>query len=112
MFETHKVTNQPPEFDYNLYHTDLALQSAVAQFGGNAESKSLTDYGEIAQHNLLNHSALANRNKPQLRSFDRFGHRINEVSFHPSYHKIMSDAIAAGLPSSCLLYTSPSPRDS
>jgi len=76
------------------------LQSAVEKFGGNAQSKSLTDYGEIAKNNLQNHSALANRNKPELRSFDRFGNRINEVSFHPSYHKIMTDAIAAGLPSS------------
>lgn len=100
MFATHKVTNQPPEFDYNLYRTDAALQSAVEKFGGNAQSKSLTDYGEIAKNNLQNHSALANRNKPELRSFDRFGNRINEVSFHPSYHKIMTDAIAAGLPSS------------
>ena len=100
MFATHKVTNQPPEFDYNLYRTDLALQSAVAAFGGNTQSNELTDYGEIAQDNLLNHSALANRNKPQLRNFDRFGNRINEVEFHPSYHKIMTDAIAAGLPSS------------
>ena len=100
MFTTHKVTNQPPEFDYNLYQTDLALQHAVGQFGGDSAAARLTDYGQTARENLMDHSALANRNKPELRSYDRFGHRLNEVSFHPSYHKIMGDAIAAGLPSS------------
>ena len=100
MFTTHRVTNQPPEFDYNLYQTDLALQHAVGQFGGDSAAARLTDYGQTARENLMDHSALANRNKPELRSYDRFGHRLNEVSFHPSYHKIMGDAIAAGLPSS------------
>ena len=107
MIPTHEVINQPPEFDYNLYEADLALREAVSSFGGNGAAAELTAYGQTARDNLRDHSALANRNKPELRTFDRFGHRLNSVEFHPSYHKIMSDAVAAGLPSSPWLKPGP-----
>jgi len=100
MIPTHEVINQPPEFDYNLYEADMALSEAVSSFGGNGAAPELASYGETCRDNLHNHSALANRNKPQLRTFDRFGHRLNSVEFHPSYHKVMNDAVSAGLPSS------------
>jgi putative acyl-CoA dehydrogenase len=32
---------------------------------------------------------LANENKPILRTFDRYGHRIDEVEFHPAWHQLM-----------------------
>jgi putative acyl-CoA dehydrogenase len=32
---------------------------------------------------------LANENKPVLRTFDRYGHRIDEVEFHPAWHQLM-----------------------
>jgi putative acyl-CoA dehydrogenase len=34
---------------------------------------------------------------PQLKSHSRFGHRIDQVEFHPSYHALMTAATAAGL---------------
>ncbi|HCP54079.1 MAG TPA: DNA alkylation response protein, partial [Pseudomonas sp.] len=42
---------------------------------------------------------LANENKPVFKSHDRYGHRIDLVEFHPSYHQLMSAAIEHGLPS-------------
>ncbi|HWF33333.1 MAG TPA: acyl-CoA dehydrogenase family protein, partial [Solirubrobacteraceae bacterium] len=33
---------------------------------------------------------LANENKPVLRTHDRFGNRIDEVEFHPAWHKLMT----------------------
>ena len=32
---------------------------------------------------------LANENKPVLRTFDRYGNRIDEVEFHPAWHQLM-----------------------
>lgn len=39
----------------------------------------------------------ANENPPVLRPHDRFGHRIDRVDYHPSYHRLMETAVRAGL---------------
>jgi putative acyl-CoA dehydrogenase len=39
----------------------------------------------------------ANSNPPRLRTHDRFGHRIDEVEFHPAWHELMKVAIGHGL---------------
>ena len=39
----------------------------------------------------------ANRQIPVLESFDRFGHRIDEVRFHPAYHRLMAQGLDAGM---------------
>ena len=36
----------------------------------------------------------ANRHVPQLKTYDRFGHRIDEVEFHPAWHSLMQTAVA------------------
>ena len=43
------------------------------------------------------HARLANIHTPQLHTHDRFGRRIDEVEFHPSYHALMAAAVGAGL---------------
>ena len=35
----------------------------------------------------------ANRYAPELRTFDRFGRRLDEVKFHPAYHNLMALAM-------------------
>jgi putative acyl-CoA dehydrogenase len=37
----------------------------------------------------------ANRFGPELKTFDRFGHRIDEVEFHPAYHELMRLGVEA-----------------
>ena len=37
-----------------------------------------------------------NENPPVLRTHDRYGHRIDEVEFHPSWHKLMDVAVSHG----------------
>jgi putative acyl-CoA dehydrogenase len=39
----------------------------------------------------------ANENPPALRTHDRYGHRIDEVDFHPSWHELMKVAVGEGL---------------
>jgi putative acyl-CoA dehydrogenase len=46
---------------------------------------------------MQEHARLANLHKPALHTHDRFGHRIDEVEFHPSYHALLGAAIQSGL---------------
>ena len=40
---------------------------------------------------------LANRHEPELTTYDRYGHRVDEVVFHPSWHWLMERAVGHGL---------------
>ena len=40
---------------------------------------------------------LANAHEPELHRYDRFGHRIDTVEYHPAYHALMTEAVAGGL---------------
>jgi len=96
--DTHRVGNQPPEFGpCDLWATDPALREAVAREGGEAFAAHLGAYGRLAGDALYRASWDAHRDRPRLRTHDRFGHRIDTVEFHPAYHEIMSAAIAHGV---------------
>src|SRR5690606_14358615 len=49
----------------------------------------------------------ANRYPPELRTHDRFGHRIDRVDFHPAWHELMTAGVAAGL--HCSSWSAPRP---
>ncbi|HKD23588.1 MAG TPA: acyl-CoA dehydrogenase family protein [Rhizomicrobium sp.] len=97
--ETHDVTNQPPPFEgVNLFTSDLALKDAVQHAGGHAHQHHLTKFGEHAGSAEVAEWAMqANRNTPQLKNFDRYGQRIDEVEFHPAYHALMQFGIEGGV---------------
>jgi len=96
--ETHRVTNQPPPFrDVNLFEVDPTLQEAVAAYDGGWGRDALSAYGALAGGELRRHGELANRFAPELVSYDPYGHRIDRVEFHPSYHALMSAAVAHGV---------------
>ena len=96
--ETHAVRNQPPEFGpCDLWSTDAALREAVMRESGTAFAAHLAGYGQLAGDALYRASWDAHRDRPRLRSHDRFGHRIDTIEFHPAYHEIMGAAIAHGV---------------
>ncbi len=98
-FLTHRVENQPVELaDYDAYATDPALQDALHREGGGWAEDHVAAFGKIAGGELLRLGFSANENKPKFKSFDRYGNRIDEVEFHPSYHRIMELGIAHGVP--------------
>ena len=45
----------------------------------------------------LEHSLRAERNLPILHTFDRFGHRLDEVELDPSWHWLLGGAIERGM---------------
>jgi putative acyl-CoA dehydrogenase len=97
-----EVANQPPPLEgYNLLASDAVLREAIAREGAAWAERELTGLG--ARFGAPETIALgfeANRNPPQLRAYDRFGHRIDEVEFHPSWDELMALAVGAGLHSS------------
>ncbi|MFQ5562314.1 MAG: acyl-CoA dehydrogenase family protein [Parvularculaceae bacterium] len=97
--DTHEVTNQPPPFeDVNLYETDAALKGAVKQSGAGAHEAHLSAFGgRCGSAEAAEWARQANRNSPQLRNFDRYGHRLDEVEFHPAYHQLMDLGLSAGV---------------
>lgn len=98
-FATHEVFNQsPPLEDYNLFTSDKVLSETVEREGGAAARVSLAAFGaKIGTAEVIDLGRQANAYLPVLKSFDRFGHRIDRVEFHPSYHQLMALSVAQGL---------------
>ena len=96
---THDVFNQPqPLVGYNLFAGNLPLRDALKFNAPALDTASLSGLGEtLGSAQMQAHARLANVHAPQLHSHDRFGRRIDEVEFHPSYHVLMAAATAAGL---------------
>ncbi|OIK23914.1 DNA alkylation response protein [Streptomyces malaysiense] len=95
---THDVTNQPPPLAPYDSSDDAALleglrregagwaEEEIRRLGARAGSATAQEWGEQA-----------NLNEPVLRTHDRYGNRVDEVDFHPSWHHLMRAAVEAGL---------------
>jgi putative acyl-CoA dehydrogenase len=96
---THDVFNQAtPLVDANLFTGNRALQDALRFNRPDFDTQRFAALGaEAGSAAMQRHARLANTFTPQLHSHDRFGHRIDEVEFHPSYHALMSVAMRQGL---------------
>jgi len=99
ILDTHEVTNQPPPFeDVDLFATDRALVDAVGRAGGAEHGARLSAFGSRAGSAAVGEWAReANRAPPLLESFDRYGRRIDEVRFHPFYHRLMALGLDNGI---------------
>ncbi len=99
MTVTHEVFNQPaPLVDVNLFETNRALQAALAFNAPGLDTAPLRQLGRVVgSGEYQTHARLANVFTPQLKTHSRFGHRIDQVEFHPSYHALMEAAVGAGL---------------
>lgn len=95
---THDVHNQPPPLiGYNAFGEDIALTEALDREGGDWGRDRLQVYGAIAGDELMTLGFAANTNPPELQTFDRYGQRLDEVRFHPAYHRCMALAKEHGL---------------
>ncbi|MGX2993830.1 acyl-CoA dehydrogenase family protein [Streptomyces sp. JNUCC 64] len=100
---THTVTNQPPPLTgYDVFAGDLALSEAVTRHLDPAlraeATAELSFLGRAAgSAQAQEWGALANENPPRLRTHDRYGHRIDEVAFHPAWHRLLGKGVGAGL---------------
>lgn len=93
---THEVTNQSYPFeDYDAYVLDRPLAEAVTREAGDWLTDKLTAYGRVVgSAEMIALGASANEFPPKLRTHDRYGHRVDEVDYHPAYHELMKRAMA------------------
>jgi putative acyl-CoA dehydrogenase len=93
------VSNQPPPLEpYNLFASDATLRAAVKREGAGWAEHDLGALGEtLGQPETVKLGFDANKYPPVLKSFDRYGHRVDEVEFHPAWHELMTIALSAGL---------------
>ncbi|WP_344873067.1 acyl-CoA dehydrogenase family protein [Allokutzneria multivorans] len=95
-FATHQVSNQPAALaDFDALACDPALTSTIAD---TKLLEQLHGAGRLAgSEQAREHGRLANENPPVLRTHDRWGNRVDEVEFHPSWHWLMGHAVELGL---------------
>ena len=96
---THDVVNQPPPLgDLNLFSVDPVLPGLVKRYGAGQHIGRLTSYGErIGSTEAYGWGHDANRFPPELHTHDAYGHRIDQVEFHPSWHHLMTLAVEHGI---------------
>jgi putative acyl-CoA dehydrogenase len=89
---THRVFNQVPDLaGYNLFATDLALRGALARMGGGWHAEALEAFGaRLGEPDVQAWAAEANRCAPELHTHSRTGERIDQVSFHPAWHALLT----------------------
>jgi putative acyl-CoA dehydrogenase len=94
---THEVLNQVPPLTRDVAD-DPGLLEALAREAPAWDRGGLHEIGVRAGSAQTQELArLANEHSPVLRTHDRYGHRIDEVEFHPAWHELMATAVGEGL---------------
>lgn len=82
----------PSTHGMNFFDADPNLASVLALRAGQDDAERalplLREIGEVAGGELDELAAIADRNPPVLVAYDREGHRIDEVVYHPSYRRM------------------------
>ncbi len=99
MSATHQVFNQSqPLEDVNLFALDKPLQEALKREGASWATEQVSELGQICgSAEVQRWGREANENPPKLKTHDRFGHRIDEVEFHPAWHELMKVGVEHGV---------------
>ncbi|MEV0680685.1 acyl-CoA dehydrogenase family protein [Actinosynnema sp. NPDC050436] len=95
---THRVVNQVPPLEGHDVAEDPALLDGLHRGGAGWAEAGLRELGQragSAHVQLLGRQA--NDHPPVLRTHDRYGHRVDEVEFHPAWHELMATAVGHGL---------------
>ncbi|HJL66823.1 MAG: acyl-CoA dehydrogenase family protein [Arenicellales bacterium] len=106
---THSVTNMPPYMgDQDLWRSDPALQEAVNREGAAWAQTDLVALGRrVGTNDIFELAEQANRYSPEIKAYDRYGMRVNQVIYHPAYHDLMRLAIENQVPSFAWNHTGP-----
>lgn len=94
--------NQVPPFDgHNIVTGDRALTNALEHLAGTASTEIITSLKGLGEEagsaEARHHWHHANEHPPQVITSDRYGNRIDEVEFDPSWHWLMERGVGHGL---------------
>ncbi|NUU07455.1 acyl-CoA dehydrogenase family protein [Leifsonia sp. C5G2] len=95
---THTVVNQaPPRVDVDEFAANAPLREGVERYDAGWAASALDGVGRLVGSAAFQRDAeLATVHEPQLRAFDRWGERIDEVEYDDGYHRVIAAAVAAG----------------
>ncbi|MEV4504052.1 acyl-CoA dehydrogenase family protein [Streptomyces klenkii] len=97
MSATHEVFNQAPPLTGFTTADDPALLEALRRDGGAWGEAEVRELGARAgSEEVQDWARMAEAHPPVLRTHDRYGHRIDEVEFHPAWHRLMAAAVESG----------------
>ncbi|HEY3758548.1 MAG TPA: acyl-CoA dehydrogenase family protein [Solirubrobacteraceae bacterium] len=97
-WRTHAVLNQVPALeDWDVFSTNTPLVEALEREGAGWASDRARALGELVGGEPQQWGVLANEHKPMLHTHDRFGNRLDEVEFHPAWHKLMQLGVESEL---------------
>ncbi|MCQ8769606.1 acyl-CoA dehydrogenase family protein [Streptomyces telluris] len=97
MSATHDVFNQAPPLTGFTTADDPALLEALRRDGGAWGEAEVRELGARAgTEEVQDWARTAEAHPPVLRTHDRYGHRVDEVEFHPSWHRLMAAAVESG----------------
>ncbi|MEV6987253.1 acyl-CoA dehydrogenase family protein [Sphaerisporangium sp. NPDC051017] len=95
---SHEVFNQAPPLTGHDVSADPALLDGMKREDADWALGELRTLGTLAgSARAQEWGRLANDHPPVLRTHDRYGHRIDEVEFHPAWHELMGVAVEHGL---------------
>jgi putative acyl-CoA dehydrogenase len=95
---THVVENQAPPLTSYDVAADHALLEGLEREGAGWYAPQLHDLGRRAGTAAWQRAGDdANAYPPKLVTHDRYGHRVDEVEFHPSWHALMDVAVTEGM---------------
>lgn len=106
--QTHLVFNRPePPVGLPLWEDDAPLRAEIDR-AAPAHARRLAGFAAtIGSAEAVEQGRAANRFPPELRAFDAYGRRLDEVDFHPAYHALMQMGLEAGY--SALPWTATAP---
>ena len=90
-YQTHEVRNQAqPASGFNAFSNDNVLTAAIQREAPWANERCAAMGAVAGDEQVQELARLANKHNPELKTHDRFGHRIDWVEFHPSWHQLMT----------------------
>lgn len=88
----------PPPVDGDLFSDDAALVEAVERHDAKDHLSRLRDLGRMAgASRSARWAQFVDRYPPVLRSHDECGTRVDEVEYHPAWHRLLQTGVQAGL---------------
>jgi putative acyl-CoA dehydrogenase len=88
----------PQPVDRDLFGDDAVLVGAVRRHGGEEHLGRLRDLGRQAgSPRALRWAEFVDTFPPRLHTHDPFGRRVDEVEYHPAWHRLLQAGVRAGL---------------
>ncbi|MGW4018918.1 acyl-CoA dehydrogenase family protein [Rhodococcus ruber] len=95
---THEVFNQVPDLVPYQAADDAALLEGLHREGAAWAEDEVREIGALAGGTRAQEwGRLVDEYPPVLHTHDRYGHRVDEVEFHPHWHDLMTVAVEHGM---------------